>query len=154
MTLTTWGIDGLTFEETVNGKVFLQSIITPKNANGTIAIDKEYGFGLLFNLTENVEFEDYKKPPEIVTFLDNSLYAQDTVEMSPQLQLDSQSLEAIRIISEKLTPYVLKTSTDFITGVFDIEKEWDSYLLELENMGYLTLEEVWNYSWEEQNTND
>lgn len=88
MTLNTWGIAGLTFEDTSTGKVFLPHVKTPKNAGGTLDIVKEYGFDLLFNLNENVEFEDYKKPPEIVEFLKNSLAANETAKLSPSLQLD------------------------------------------------------------------
>lgn len=149
-TLTTWGIDGFTYENTPNGKAYLPNIKTPKNAGGTLDVSKEYGFDLLFNLTENVEFEDYKKPAEIVAFLENSLKAKDAPEMGPQLKLDTQSIEAIRIISEKITPYVSDASTKFITGELDIDKDWNAYLLELEKRGYKTLEEIWNAAWKKQ----
>lgn len=146
-TLTTWGIEGLTYENTPNGKAYLPNIKTPKNTEGTIDISKEYGFNLLFDLVENEELEDYKKPAEIVTFLENSLNAEDTAELSPQLKLDTRSIEAIRIIDEKIVPYVADSSTKFITGELDIEKDWNAYLLELEKRGYKTLEEIWNDAW-------
>jgi len=146
-TLTTWGVEGLTYQNTPNGKAYLPNIKTPKNAEGTIEIGKEYGFDLLFNLAENEEFEDYKKPAEIVAFLENSLKANDAAEMSPPLKLDPQSIEAIRLINEKITPYVADASTKFITGELDIDKDWDAYLLELEKRGYKTVEEIWNDAW-------
>lgn len=152
-TLTTWGIEGFTYENTPNGKVFLPNVKTPKNAGGTLDISKEYGFDQLFNLTENEEFEDYKKPAEIVTFLEKSLNAKDTAKISPQLALDAQSIEAIRIINEKITPYVADSSTKFITGELDIEKDWNAYLLELEKRGYKTLEVIWNDAWLKQQNN-
>jgi putative aldouronate transport system substrate-binding protein len=150
-TLTTWGIEGLTYENTPEGKAYLPTIKTPKNADGTIDISLEYGFDLIFNLAENEEFEDYKKPAEIVTFLEKSLNANEAAEMAPQLKLDAQSSEAIRIINEKLNPYVAETSSKFITGEMDIDKDWDAYLVELENRGYKTLESIWNDSWKAQN---
>jgi putative aldouronate transport system substrate-binding protein len=150
-TLTTWGIEGFTYENTTNGKAYLPNIKTPKNPNGTLDISKEYGFDLLFNLTENVEFEDYKKPPEIVTFLDNSLIAKDAAEMSPQLKLDPQAIEAIRIVNEKITPYVADSSTKFITGELSIDRDWDAYLSGLDERGYKTLEKIWNDAWKKQN---
>jgi putative aldouronate transport system substrate-binding protein len=149
-TLTTWGVEGFTFKNTAEGKVYLPAIKTPKNPNGTILIGKEYGFDLIFNLCENTEFEDYKKPPEIVAFLNNSLKARDALEMSPTLVLDAQSIEAIRIISEKLIPYISETSTKFITGGLDIQKDWDGYLLELEKRGYETIQAIWNSAWQKQ----
>jgi putative aldouronate transport system substrate-binding protein len=149
-TLTTWGIEGLTFKNTPTGKVFLPEIKTPKNTIGTLDISKEYGFDLLFNLNENQEFEDYKKPPEVAAFLENSLKAKDALEMSPQLKLSIQSIEAIRIISEKIAPYVADSSKKFITGDLNIDKEWKGYLLELEKRGYKTLEAIWNDAWIKQ----
>lgn len=149
-TLTTWGIEGLTYENTPNGKIYLPNIKTPKNAEGTLEISKEYGFDSLFNLTENEEFEDYKKPAEIVTFLENSLKAKDAAEISPQLKLDTPSIEAIRLINEKINPYVADSGTKFITGELDINKDWDAYLLELNKRGYKTLEGIWNDSWKKQ----
>ena len=151
MTLTTWGIEGLTFENMPDGKVFLPNIITPKNASGTIDLTKEYGFDTLFNLNENEEFENYKKPVEIEAFLERSLNAEETAEMPPQLILNSDAIEAVRIIDEKITPYAAETGTKFITGELDIEENWTNYLHELEMRGYKTLEAIWNAAWEEQN---
>jgi len=151
MTLTTWGVEGVTFEDTSDGKAFLADIKTPKNPEGTLDITKEYGLATLFDLNENEEFEDYKKPPEIVAFLERSLRAGDTAEMAPPLQLDTNSIEAIRVIDEKITPYVAETSQGFVTGELDIDEDWDAYVLELEKRGYRTLEEIWGAAWEEQN---
>jgi len=151
MTLTTWGVEGVTFEDTSDGKAFLADIKTPKNPEGTLDITKEYGLATLFDLNENEEFEDYKKPPEIVAFLERSLRAGDTAEMAPPLQLDTNSIEAIRVIDEKITPYVAETSQGFVTGELDIDEDWDAYVLELEKRGYRTLEEIWSAAWEEQN---
>ncbi|MCD4673607.1 MAG: hypothetical protein K8R77_13160, partial [Anaerolineaceae bacterium] len=150
-TLTSWGVEGTTFENTPNGKAFLPNIKTPKNPEGTLDITEEYGLNTLFDLNENEEFEDYKKPPETVTFLEISLKAGDTAEMAPQLKLDSNAIEAIRIVDEKIAPYVAETSQDFVTGDLSIDKYWDEYLTELEKRGYKTLEEIWNAAWEKQN---
>lgn len=151
MTLTSWGVEGITFENTANGKAFVPNIKTPKNPEGTLNITKEYGLDTLFNLNENEEYEDYKKPPEIVEFLENSLTAGDTADMAPELILDSNSIEAIRLIDEIINPYITETSGYFITGELSIDEEWDNYILELENRGYQTLETIWNTAWKEQN---
>ena len=149
-TLTTWGIEGLTYQTTPTGKAYLPNIKTPKNAGGTLQIGQVYGFDLLFNLNENVEFEDYKKPAAIVAFLENSLKANDAAEMSPALKLDSQAIEGIRIISEKLNPYVADSNVKFITGELKIDKDWAAYLVELEKRGYKTMEEIWNDAWKKR----
>jgi putative aldouronate transport system substrate-binding protein len=154
MTLTTWGIEGLTYENTESGKNFLPEIISPKNPAGTVNIAAEYGLDLLFNLNENQEFEDYKKPDEIVAFLERSLQANETLELAPKLILDPASLDAIKIINEKLDPYVSETGTAFITGERSIENEWDTYIEELEKRGNIALESIWNDTWDRQNNSD
>ena len=116
MTLTTWGIEGLTFENTSSGKALLPTMKTPKNPEGTLDITEEYGFDTMFNLNENEEFEDYKKPTEIVEFLQDSLDANDAEEIQPRLKLDSSAVEATRIINESIAPYVAESSEYFITG--------------------------------------
>ena len=114
----------------------------------------EYGFDMLFNLNENQEFEDYKKPEEIVVFLERSLQENETLELAPKLVLDPTSLDAIKIINEKLDPYVSETSTAFITGEYSIENEWAAYIDELEKRGYTALESIWNDAWDRQNNSD
>jgi len=150
-TLTAWGVEGLTFENTSDGKIFLSNIITPKNPEGTIDISKEYGFDLLFNLNEDVDFEDYKKPEEIVEFLNHSQNNNDAMKMNPTLKLSSSDIEAISIINGNIIPYVDRSSHQFITGELSIEENWNDYLLELEKRGYKTLEIIWNNAWKKQN---
>lgn len=149
-TLTVWGVEGLTYENTADGKVFLPHIKTTKNPDGTLDVAAEYGFNQMFNLVENEEFEDYKKPDEIVAFLDRSLAANETAELSPQLTLDAQSIEVIRLINERLSPYVARTSMQFITGELDIDQDWDAYLAELEQLGARTIVDIWNTAWQKQ----
>lgn len=139
-TLTTWGIEGVTFENTPTGKTYLPDI-NPA----------DYGLNLLFNLVEIEEYTDLNKPAEISTFLERSLHAEETLPVSPQLQLEPQSIEAVRIVNEKLAPYVAEMSTKFIIGEADIDSDWDAYLLELEGRGYETLEIIWNDTWQKQN---
>jgi len=150
-TLTTWGIEGLTFENTPEGKAFLPNIITPKNAPGTIEMSVKYGFDTFFNLVENEEFEDYKKPAEIAVFLEKSLDAGDAAEMDPQLVLGSDAIAAVQLINENIDPYIAETFQQFVNGELSIDQDWDEYLLELEKRGYKTLQEIWNSTWEEQN---
>ena len=51
--------------------------------------------------------------------------------MSPALALDANAIEAARIINEKITPYVAESGKSFITGGLSMDKDWNSYLLEL-----------------------
>jgi len=148
MTLTSWGIEGLSYENTEAGKKFLLDIITTKNIQGTIDLSKEYGFNLIFNLNEDAEFEDAKKPDEISEFLKKSQERKELLELSPELKLNSQEAEMIRIIEEKLNTYAAEMQVKFIKGERDIEKEWDMYISECDERGYKSLEEIWNNAWE------
>ena len=151
MTLTSWGVEGITYEKTNTGYAFLPDIQTSKNPEGTINIEKTYGLNLIFDLNENEAYEDYKKPADIVAFLQRSLDNNETAELKPLLVLNPNALEAIRIIDEKLVPYVDETRTAFIKGDLNIDNDWEEYVSQLETRGYLTLQEIWNTSWAAQN---
>ena len=139
MDLTYWGVEGLTYENTSDGKELLP-----------VDLGK-YGFISFFDLCENESFENYKKPDEIVAFLERSVNANETLNPSPELILNNYSIEMTEIIDSNLTPYVNKTGPKFITGELSIDDDWDSYLAELEDLGYKTLEAIWNASWNNQN---
>jgi putative aldouronate transport system substrate-binding protein len=148
MALTTWGVKDVTYAETPNGKTFLPG---PAASTGPVTdYTAAYGLETMFNLNENEEFEDFKKPAEIVEFLDASLAAEDAAPMEPNLKLDASAIEAIRLLNEKIDPYVANASHAFITGEMEIEADWDAYLQGLEKRGYTTLEEIWNSTWKTQ----
>jgi len=148
--LSYWGIEGQTYTTTSEGKEFLPNVITPKNPNGTIRMN-EYGFDIIFNLNEDEEFEDNKKPDDIVTFLENSEKANETLPNSPNLLLSDDAIEMVSIISEDLSIYVNDASTKFITGELSIDEDWDMYLVKIDELGYKILERIWNNAWIGQN---
>ena len=150
MTLTAWGVEGVTFENTPDGKAFFPNIRTTRNPDGAIDITEQYGLATLFNLNENEEFEDQKKPSEIVAFLNRSLESGETAQLPPQLTLSTSALAAIDQINPTITSYASEVGIDFIVGDLDIDDDWNQYILEAERMGYLTLEAIWALAWEEQ----
>lgn len=147
MELTTYGVEGITYQKTNDGYDFLPTIITPKNNMGTVDIKTEYGFNLFFNLVENESFEDFKKPDEIVAFLSSSEKNNESLNISPILLLNKNDLEVINLINELLLPYVEESSVKFITGDLDIDKDWEKYLNILEDKGYKIIERIWNDAW-------
>ncbi len=149
-TLTTWGVEGKTYTNTPNGKQFLPEIKTPRNPSATYDPKRDFGLDSLFNLTENEEYEDFKKPAEIVTFLQESLASGHTAELPPALQLSPGAIEVIARVSEKLDPYVSEASRMFITGELSISQAWDAYIAELKNRGYVSIETIYNTAWENQ----
>ena len=152
--LTSWGVEGVTYEETEEGKILLPQIISPKNDQETIDMVSEYGLNSIFDIIENEEFEDYKKPDDIVEFLNRSKENGDTLKAPPKLKLSSQDSEIIKSIEEKLLAYTNETSVKFITGEMDIESSWEEYINQLELLGYKTIESIWNEAWAQQNNVD
>ncbi|MCF7953336.1 MAG: extracellular solute-binding protein [Spirochaetales bacterium] len=142
--LSYWGIEGETYEMKNGRRQFLPDIRTNKNPDGTKDMKADYGFDMLFNLTEHEDFEDQKRPEEIAAFLRESLKRGDTAAMDPPFRLDESVTDAVQLIKENLSPYANNAQVKFITGEMSVENDWDAYLQELENRGYKTLELLWN----------
>ena len=149
-TLTAWGVEGITYTQTEAGKSLLPSVISPRTPDGELDLATDFGFASLFDLNENAEFEDYKKPDNIVSFLQESLLADETANPLPQLVLDTGSLQAVGEIKPSLDTYAAEASKAFVTGEMDIDLDWDSYLTQLESLGLRTLETIWNLAWSQQ----
>jgi putative aldouronate transport system substrate-binding protein len=143
-TLTYWGVEDITFTENLGKKAFLPFIETPKNPDGTVNPKAEYGLETFFDNVENEEFEDYKKPFEIVTFLNESIKNKETLPLDPPLIIGEESLKAINLLSPPLDLYVSQTSNKFITGELDIQQYWEEYIETLTQYGYKSLENIWN----------
>jgi len=149
MTLSAWGVQGVTYETIPSGKIFMPEIATPKNPQGHLDITMDFGLYTFFDLNENEEYEDYKKPDEIVTFLDRSLAAGETLRLAPDLKLDVEQIDAAQLILDKLDPYANEMLRAFIIGEMNPDEDWDTYIAELEKRGYRTVEEIWNIAWRE-----
>ena len=148
--LTTWGVEGKTFVNTPNGLQFLPDITTPHNPGAKFELKRDYGLDSLFNLTENEAYEDFKKPAEIVTFLQKSLDAGYTASLPPVLHLSPESMEVVEKIADRLNPYVTEAIRMFITGELSISRDWNAYITELKNRGYGSIETIYNTVWENQ----
>jgi putative aldouronate transport system substrate-binding protein len=148
--LTTWGVEGKTFTNNPDGKQFAPDIKTPHNPDAKLELKRDFGLDSMFNLTENEEYEDFKKPASIVTFLQESLDAGHTAELSPVLKLSPGAIDVVAKISEKLNPYVTEAIRMFITGELSLSQDWDAYIVELGNRGYKSIETVYNSAWANQ----
>lgn len=137
--LTYWGVEGQTYTETVNGKTLDDSVLM-----------NDEGFNMIFNMVENAEFENNKRPYDIAEFLVTSEQNNDTLKLPPTLELSADEIDMVAFIMEDLVQYSNESSTKFITGEFDIESEWDAYITTLEEHGYITLENIWNQAWKRQ----
>jgi hypothetical protein len=54
------------------------------------------------------------------------------------------------MVHARIAPYVAEMSRKFITGEYSINADWDAYIAELENRGYMTIEAIWNDAWRRQ----
>jgi len=150
MELTTWGVEGITFRTTTEGNEYLWSAPSTQTSEGPMNPTRDYGLATLFDLNENEAFTDANKPSDIVAFLNRSLQAGETEPSAPALELSTASLAAIDQIILRITDYAADAQRKFITGELDVEADWDTYLLELQQLGYLTLESIWNSAWAQQ----
>lgn len=141
--LTTWGVEGLSFTYTETGHSYLpienegsQSAVTDPLAF--------YGLEQLFNLCENEEIEDAKRPEAIVRFLEASIEREETLKGAPPLRLGDLETELVSKTIGKIDAYAKNAAYRFITGELDPQEDWQEYLEELESLGYRTVERIWN----------
>ena len=146
-TLATWGKEGLTFETKNGGKAYMASLKTTKNPTGTLDPLTNFGLNAMFDLCEVPDFEDSKKPPEIVAFLNEVLAKKLTAKPYPILTQSSGDQNAVALLTKDLDSYVDLMVKSFIKGEFSLDKDWDSYIATLEKKGLKTLLSIWNDTW-------
>ena len=145
--LTAWGVEGVTYALTGSGRELLPHVISPKTPEGEADLIGTYGFATLFDLNENAEFEDYKRPDDIALFLEASRQAGETLAPTPNLELSESAQTAIAALKPALDAYASSSSERFVIGELSLEEDWQRYMLELENRGYQALEAIWNSAW-------
>lgn len=64
------------------------------------------------------------------------------------LPLTIEESDSITDIKTSLKTYIQETTASFLTGSKDIDGEWDSYLAELEQIGYKTVLEVYQIAYD------
>ncbi len=146
--LTYWGVEGITYEHMSDGNVLVESIISPKNTNGDINMNSEYGFNMLFNLNESMSFEDYKKPDNIVDFLNASIQNEETQKEKPVLKLTNNEVMIVESVAEELASIADEYREKFISGELDFEDDWSNYVGLLDDNGAGVIEKVWNDAWQ------
>lgn len=149
ITLTTWGVEGITFATSPQGKYLLPSIRWARNPDGTLDLTADFGCNTLFNLNEDPTFEDYRRPPEIAEFLRESIARGDVAPMPPELVLDPIAIDAIAAIEAPVGAYASEALRGFITGELSVDRDWDWYVAELVARGANTIERIWNAEWNE-----
>lgn len=65
-------------------------------------------------------------------------YYQDEYQTIPAMKFTSEEEEELSMISVSLVNYIAQSRIGFITGTMDLDKDWDSYVSSLNNMGLQT----------------
>jgi putative aldouronate transport system substrate-binding protein len=145
--LAVWGVEGTTYSVPGGKKEYLPTIRSFLHPEGKGETGRDFGLNTVFDLCEVPDFEDAKKPPEIVDFLNKVLARKLTEKSAPSLNLPSEDLETIRIFSAELTNYVNGMIQAFVTGKSDLDRDWKEYQSALEKNGSRKLEKIWNDAW-------
>lgn len=66
-----------------------------------------------------------------------AVYSAD-VDAIPNLQMDTETATEFNILTTMIDDYVDQALVEFIVGTRDLDKDWDTYLADLERLGYQT----------------
>lgn len=72
------------------------------------------------------------------------------MDVLPKLKLTDEETSKIQTIGVEVEKYIAESRVAFITGTRDLDKDWDTYLKELDNMGLQTLLEVYQVAYDRQ----
>jgi putative aldouronate transport system substrate-binding protein len=145
--LGVWGVEGTTYLVSGGRKAFLPTIKSFAHPEASLDGGRDFGLNVMFDLCEVPDFEDAKKPPEIVDFLERTLSRNLTARMDPGLTLSANDLDTIKVFSDGLSSYVGGMIKSFVTGTADIDGGWKEYMNNLERKGSTTMEKIWNDAW-------
>jgi putative aldouronate transport system substrate-binding protein len=145
--LSVWGAEGSTYSVAGGRKSYLPTIKSYGNPNASLEASRDFGLNVMFDLCEVPDYEDSKKPPEIVEFLNQTLSRRLTARMDPPLTLSSDDLDTIKIFNAGLASYVNEMIKAFVTGTASIDSGWKDYTDSLEKKGAGKMENIWNSAW-------
>ena len=79
-------------------------------------------------------------------------YAQDPtkIDLLPQLKLTDAESSEIQTIGVEVEKYIAESRVAFITGKKSLDKDWASYVSDLEKLGLPTLLKVYQTAYDRQ----
>lgn len=82
-------------------------------------------------------------------------YAQKegTYDVLPKLHMTEDEKEQISVPLVETSSYIIENTIAFVTGKKDIDKEWDSYVKEFDNIGLPTILEVYQAAYDRSTEN-
>jgi putative aldouronate transport system substrate-binding protein len=139
MVLTSWGVEGVTFEVVDGRRELLPHIEFWRNPEGDL---HRWDLGLdAFTINMHPEWLDYQSPERIATFLQEVSAKGYIAPTQPPVVVDSATQEFIDLTLPPLNDYVNTAQLEFIYGHLDLDADWDEYISTLEGRGLRELEE-------------
>ncbi|MDE4541368.1 extracellular solute-binding protein [Thermoanaerobacterium sp. R66] len=138
-TLTKWGVEGVTYQK-VNGKFQLMPDVNYMNLNpsGTKNLQKDYGFsGGVFCLLYGgpKDLAESMMTPEVANFENQVNTQRKLLPVAPPVPFTESQREQANMLSQPISDYVEQMMLKFITGVASIDKDWNSYVQQVNAKG-------------------
>lgn len=151
-TLTTWGVEGVTYQVVDGKKQLMDDIIKWDNTDGTKDLKKDYGLniGMLSGYAPK-DFSNALQNPDYIAYYDKNEANKATPLDDPTVQMNENELEQVKLLVTKLNDYTKQMLYKFVLGTSDLDKDWDSYVKECEKKGSTELVNIVNQAWARTN---
>lgn len=92
-------------------------------------------------------WDNFKRSPADTADAKNNaemdkVWANNMVEKAPQIWLSSEESAAISTVQTDIANYIKQKRAEWVTGVSDVNKDWDAYKAQLDKLGLQQLIEV------------
>lgn len=151
--LVNWGIEGETFEYgDDNLRYFTDDIQTAKNPKGTVklidlGLDGRSGFWCPLD----VELK-FRVTWDELAYQNEKLYLDNRDEIAGwqpmPVQLSQNEKDEMSRVNNPIKTYVEESVLKFITGVYDMDGDWDKFQEKLSTMNYERMEEMYNNAYD------
>lgn len=160
------GLKGMSFCYGIEGKDYIKhddgtyDLVTPEGFNSFT--DYQYGTLIVDNAGLTTDLEGYitstvgNAQARQIGFRDNVFpYNCDSSKVFPKsyLKLTSDEQDIITSKYTDISSYVTEMRDKFITGIADVEADWDEYCKAIETMGIKDVLEVYQAAYERWNQN-
>ena len=140
--LWNFGIEGDDYK-LVDGKpVFTDKILKNSQGKTPLAVIRESGAQFRLGMPQDSEYEKQWYVKEAVDAIDFYLKNNYVHELMPILKYTKDESKEFIKINTQLNSYVEEMSQKWIMGVSDVDKDWDSYIKRLNDIGLAKAEKI------------
>jgi putative aldouronate transport system substrate-binding protein len=137
-TLALWGVEGQTYTKDASGKIVLNPDITYNGMNPAAAkkLNADFGFGGgNFAYGGTAKLRQSKMTDGEKDFNQRILANRKLRPLAPPIMATADQSEQLNLISKPLMDYVDTMTLKFITGQASVDKDWNSYVAQVESLG-------------------